>query len=115
MPHAVAEPYLAADVSSRRVDMRRPSDRGRAAAADIEKHPYEIVWSLLRDRVTAAGAHKTVGLRAVRLAALEDRDARDERCDIAIDPLHEAPAAGGHVVDEFRQMEPQAVHVDRQT
>ena len=33
--------------------------------------------------------------------------------DVAVDPLHEAPAFGGKVVDELRLVEAQALEVDQ--
>ena len=45
-------------------------------------------------------------------ASLEDGNACRDRCLIAIDPLHEAPAAGRHVVHELRLVQLQPVEVD---
>ena len=56
--------------------------------------------------------YEAPGHRAGMLATLEDRNACRERCFISVDPLHEAPAAGRHVVDELRLMQPKTVEVD---
>src|SRR5262249_58977257 len=47
------------------------------------------------------------------LAPLEGRRSGQERGDVAIDPLHEAAAAGGQIVDELRLVEAQAVEIDQ--
>src|SRR6202163_4080147 len=61
----------------------------------------------------AACAHQMTGHRAGVLAPLEGWRAGDERRLVAVDTLHETPAAGRKVVDEFRLMEPQAIEVDQ--
>jgi len=47
------------------------------------------------------------------LTALEDWDSGDKRGLVAIHALHEAAAAGRHVVDQFGLEEPQAIEVDQ--
>src|SRR5262249_54481372 len=60
-----------------------------------------------------AGAHEAAGHRAGMLAPLEGRRAGQERGDVAVDPLHEAAATGGKIVDEFRLVEVQALEIDQ--
>ena len=60
----------------------------------------------------AACSHEATRHRAGMLATLEDRNACRKRCFISLDALYEAPAAGRHVVHEFRLVQPQTVKVD---
>lgn len=60
----------------------------------------------------AACSHEAPRHRAGMLASLEDGNACRKRCFISIDPLHETPAAGRHVVHELRLVQPQALEVD---
>ena len=59
-----------------------------------------------------ACAHQAPRHRTGVLAALEDGNASRKRRLVAIDPLHEAPAVGRHVVHELRLVQPQPVEVD---
>src|SRR2546428_11530934 len=47
------------------------------------------------------------------LAPLEGRRPGQERGDVAVDPLHEAAAAGRKIVDEFRLIEAQTLEIDQ--
>src|SRR5262249_43996540 len=60
-----------------------------------------------------AGAHEAAGHRAGMVAPLEGRRPGQERGDVAFDPLHEAAAAGGKIVDELRLVEAQALEIDQ--
>src|SRR4051812_27742366 len=85
----------------------------RRAAEDVRAFPVPAVAGMrggearrvaLRRRqgfADAAGAHEAAGQGAGVLAALEDRRAGDDRRFVALDALHEAAAAGRHVVDEL--------------
>src|SRR5437899_2977903 len=50
--------------------------------------------------------------RTGMLAPLEDRNACRKRCFISLDPLHEPPATGRHVVHELRLVQLQTIEVD---
>src|SRR5262249_60693247 len=54
---------------------------------------------LRRTTTIVACPYQTPSHRSGMLAALEYRNARRKRCFVAIDTLHEAPAASRHVVD----------------
>src|SRR5262245_3283716 len=58
-------------------------------------------------------AHEAAGHRAGMLAPLEGRRSGQERGDVAVDPLHEAAAAGRKIVDELRLVEAQALEIDQ--
>src|SRR6516165_130327 len=59
-----------------------------------------------------AGAHEPPRHRAGMLASLENGNACRKRRFISLDPLHETPAAGRHVVHELRLVQPQTVKID---
>src|SRR5215470_2998968 len=82
-----------------------------AATYDCDRSA-SIAPSVLRRPTIAARADETPRHRTGMLATLEDGNACRQRGFVAVDALHEAPAAGRHVVDQLRLMQPQAIEVD---
>src|SRR5260370_31469581 len=63
-------------------------------------------------RLFPPAAHQPPGLGAGVLAVFEDRDAGDQGRLVALDPLHEALAAGGEIVGDFGGVQPQPLEGD---
>src|SRR5262245_26481154 len=63
--------------------------------------------------LTSARPHWPAWQRRGVHAPLEDRLAGHQRHLVAVDPLNEAPTAGGHVLNKFGPMEPQPVEIDQ--
>src|SRR5712692_829445 len=84
--------------------MPNPSAAAKAASLPLRRRAASL---------GVAGTHQATGHRPGMRAALEDRRPRDQRRLVAVDPLHEAAAAGGHVVDELGLVEPQALEIDQ--
>src|SRR2546426_2049156 len=112
---------IAADATSLPPEILFPDDQFAACVVPAQAGTYtpcprgQWLWvpafagtTSWRLRIHAAGAHETAGHGAGVLALLEDRRSGDERRLVAVDALHEAAAAGRHVVHEFRLVEPQA-------
>ena len=58
-------------------------------------------------------AHEAAGAGAGVLAVLEDRRAGDQGRAIAVDPLHQTPAAGRQIVHDLGLMQAQPVEIDQ--
>src|SRR5262245_41320658 len=86
---------------------------GLASANGPQRKPRLLHLLHAQCSPIAARPQKPARHRAGVLTALEDRSASNKRRFVAIDALHEAAAAGRHVVDQLGLVEPQAVEVDQ--